>query len=333
MRFTKLLFATLLLCLFACQDKVKELPGAPPISNEEKPKVPIFSSDNKDLKRVNSLDKYRDSLSYSIGMYLGSSFDKQNLKVNPQKMAQGYQDVIKNQAGLSHKAATNYLNKVKNIQTYRRKAKPGEYPFPLSLDSVSYAIGADMGYQQKGTNYELNVNSFHQGIVDFQTGVRPKVSQQEQTNYMGLFFKGMKSVIKERNKGKTSQIAEEELAYFKKNRSTPGVVSMPSGLQYQIIKTGTGTNVIYSDKVLLHYEAKDLTGKVLDNKFKKGLPTKVSVSNMIPGWVEGLQMMNKGAKFRFFVPSKLAYGEDGYQNIPPNTALIYEIEIVEILKN
>jgi len=332
MRFTKLLIPILLLCLFACQDKIKELPGAPPISNEEKPKVPIFTSNNVDLKKVTRLEKYRDSLSYSIGMYLASSFDKQNLNVNPQRMAQGYLDVIKNEAGLSHRSATNYLNKVKNIQAYRSKAKPGEYPFPLSLDSVSYAIGADLGYNQKGTDYELHIDPFHQGLVDFQSSAPPKVNEKSQSNFMGLFFKGMKAAIRERNKEKNTLIQEEETAYFKKNRSTPGVVSMPSGLQYQVISTGTGPTIVYTDKVLLHYDAKDLAGKVLNNQFKKGIPAKVTVSDMIPGWVEGLQMMNKGAKFRFFVPAKLAYGEDGYQNIPPNTALIYEIEIVEILK-
>lgn len=332
MRFTKILIPILFLCLFACQEKIKELPGAPPISNEEKPKVAIFSSDNTDFQKVTSLQKYRDSLSYSIGMYLASSFDKQNLSIKPQVMAQGYMDVLENQAGLSHRSATNYLNKVKNIQVYRSKAKEGEYPFPLSLDSVSYAIGADLGYQQKGTDYELNINPFHQAIVDFQGSAVPKVSEKAQNNYMGLFFKGMKAVIKERNKGKTTASLEEELAYFKQNRSKAGVVSMPSGLQYQIINTGTGPNVIYTDQLLLHYEAKDIKGKVLDARFKKGLPTKVKVSDMIAGWVEGLQMMNKGAKFRFFVPSKLAYGEDGYQNILPHTALIYEIEVVDILK-
>ncbi len=332
MRFTKILIPILFLCLFACQEKIKELPGAPPISNEEKPKVTIFSSDNTDFQKVTSLQKYRDSLSYSIGMYLANSFDKQDLPIKPQVMAQGYMDVMENQAGLSHRSATNYLNKVKNIQAYRSKAKAGDYPFPLSLDSVSYAIGADMGYQQKGTDYELNINSFHQGIVDFQGSVVPKVSEKAQSNFMGLFFKGMKSAIKKRNQGKTTASLEKENAYFKQNRSTPGLVTMPSGLQYQIIETGTGSNVSYTDQVLLHYEAKDITGKVLDARFKKGLPTKAMVSDMIPGWVEGLQMMNKGAKFRFFVPSRLAYGEDGYQNIPPHTALIYEIEIIDILK-
>lgn len=332
MRFTKILIPILLLCLFACKEKIKELPGAAPISNEAKPEISIFTSNNVDFKKITRLEKYRDSLSYSIGMYLASSFGKQNLQIKPQTMAQGYMDVIENQAGLSHRAATNYLNKVKNIQSYRSKAKPGEYPFPLSLDSVSYAIGVDMGYQQKGTNYQLNINPFHQGLVDFQSGALPKVTEKEQSTYMNLFFRGMKSVIRERNKGKTTQSLAEENAYFKKNRSTPGLVSMPSGLQYQIISTGTGPNIIYTDQLLVHYEAKDLNGKVLDQRFKKGLPTKVTLSDMIPGWVEGLQMMNKGAKFRFFVPSKLAYGEDGYQNIPPNTALIYEIEIVDILK-
>lgn len=332
MCFTKILIPILLLCLLACQEKAKEVPGAPPISNEEKPKVPIFTSDNVDFKTITSLEKYRDSLSYSIGMYLASSFDKQDLKINPKVMTQGYVDVMENEAGLSHKSAKNYISKVKNIQAYRTKAKPGEYPFPLSLDSVSYAIGADLGYQQKGTNYELNVNSFHQALLDLQSGAKLKVSEREQNKYMGLFYKGMKAVIKERNKGDTDKELEKELAYFKKNRSTPGIVSMPSGLQYQIIKTGTGPNATFVDQLFVRYEGKGLDGKVIDSNLKNGIPSKVTVGDMISGWVEGLQMMNKGAKFRLFVPSNLAYGEDGYQNIPPNTPIIYEIEIVDILK-
>ena len=335
MRFTKFLIPILFIFLVACQENTKNLPLAPiapPITKEVQPKVSIFTSDNVSFKKVSALEKYRDSLSYSIGMYLAKNFSKQNLNLKPTLFTQGYVDVIENQAGLSHEAAKNFISQVKNIQAYRAKADPGEYAFPLSLDSLSYALGADMGYQQKGTDYEMNPNSFHQGLVDFQTGVTSKVTEKQENNFMGLFFKGMKSVIRERNKGRTTVKMEEELAYFKKNRRTPGVVTMPSGLQYKIINTGMGPNAIYTDKLLVKFEGKSIDGEVLDSNLKRGIPSKILVSDMIAGWVEGLQMMNKGAKFRFFIPSNLAYGEDGNQNIPPSTPVIYEIEVVEIFK-
>lgn len=332
MRFIKILIPVLFLCLFACEEKIKELPGAPPIANEEKPKVPIFTSNNGDVKKVTRLEKYRDSLSYSIGVYLASSFDKQNLQVKPQIMVQGYMDVMTDQAGLSHRSAINYITQAKNIQVYRTKDISGDYKFPLSLDSVSYAIGADMGYQQKGTDYELNINPFHQGLYDYQTNAPVKVNEKSQNNLMGIFVKGMRGVIKKRKKDKITVDIEKELAFFEENRKTPGLVTMPSGLQYEVIKPGIGPKAVFTDKLIVNYVAKDLSGKVLDDTFKKEKSAKVDISEMIPGWVEGLQLMNERAKFRFFIPSKLAYGEDGYKNIPPNTALIYEIDLIDILK-
>ncbi len=330
MRIIKILIPILFLGLFACQEKVKELPGAAPVAIEEKSKGSIFKSDNVDFKEVTSLEKYRDSLSYAIGYYLANSFSQQDLKINPTVMAQGYMDVIENEAGLSHRSAKNYITKTKNIQAYRTKAKAGEFPFPLSLDSVSYALGIDMGFQQKGTNFELNIDPFHQGLVDNQTGAKRKMTEKQQDGLMGFFFKGMREVIKERNKNKTGE-EKKESDFFDEIRNTPGMTRMPSGLLYETIRAGTGPKATYTDKVLINYEAKSIDGEVLDNKFKKGTPASVTVSKMIPGWVEGLQFMNKGAKFRFYIPSALAYGEKGYQNIPPNTALIYEIELVDIL--
>ena len=331
MRFIKILIPIIFLCLFACQEKVKELPGAPPIANEEKPKVPIFTSDNVKLEKVKSLEKYRDSLSYSVGMYLANNFAEQDLQVKPQIIAQGYMDVMTDQAGLSHRSATNYIGRVKNIQVYRMRDKSGKFKFPLSLDSISYAIGIDMGHQQKGTDYELNINPFHQGLYDAQSKATAKVNEKDQARLMGLFVQGMQSVIKKRKEGKSTVELEKELAFFEENRKTPGLSIMPSGLQFQVIKPGLGPNALYTDRLIVNYVVKDITGKVLDDTFKKERSAKVNISEMIPGWVEGLQLMNEGANFRFFVPSRLAYGEDGYKNIPPNTALIYEIQLIDIL--
>jgi len=353
MRLVQILLAVCCLCFFSCEsdktstpvEKQEQLPTietdpvtsstpvAPPVtSNKNATNTPIFSSKNSSFKSIASLPKYRDSLSYAVGSYLSNSFKNQDLKIVPRRMTQGYVDVIENEAGMSKQSVANYLIRVKNIQAYRIKAKTKDIPFPLSLDSVSYALGADMGYQQKGTNFEMHADAFHQGVSDVINEARPKMTKDQLTLMMGRFFNGMTQVLNDRKKNQDNTYLAAENKFFKENRSKTGMITMPSGLQYEVLKDGTGQSINYDDKVQIRYEGKLVNGDVFKSTMDAAAPETVAISNSIPGWVEGLQMMKKGAKYRFFIPSRLGYAEKGDgDKIPPNTALIYEVEIVGIV--
>lgn len=293
----------------------------------------IFTSKNTEFQNLTELPKYRDSLSYAIGFYLGDRFKSQDLELNPMRMTHGYVDAMEGIAGLTRKDVDAYLKKVGNVQRYRVKVKSKDFVFPLSIDSTSYAIGVDMGLQQKGTNYEMHPNAFHQGIKEAYAGNKELMNEKDRKRFMGRFFKGMKSVLKNRKKENVdnSQDAVAEKDFFAKNRKEKGIATLPSGVQYKILNTGEGSNVTFVDRVFIKFEGRLLDGTVVHTS-PGTLPQKVLVSEAMQGWVDGLQLMNKGAKFRFFIPSALAFGSEGKGDVPPNAPLIYDIELMDILK-
>lgn len=122
-------------------------------------------------------------------------------------------------------------------------------------------------------------------------------------------------------------------AFLAKNMSQPGVVTLPDGLQYRVIKPGNGPRPTAADTVTVNYEGKLISGKVFDSSYKRGEPTTFPVNGVIPGWVEALQRMNKGAVWELFIPAALAYGEKGAPpEIGPNEMLIFKVELLDIKK-
>lgn len=120
--------------------------------------------------------------------------------------------------------------------------------------------------------------------------------------------------------------------FLRINKEKAGVVTLPSGLQYEVLKTGDGTKPKASDKVKCHYHGTLINGTVFDSSVQRGEPATFGVSQVIPGWVEALQLMNVGSKWRLFIPSELAYGERGAgETIEPNSTLVFEVELLDIV--
>ena len=201
------------------------------------------------------------------------------------------------------------------------------------MDQISYALGLNIGQQlaQMGAE-ELNADDFAAAVKDVLAGREPKISQQEARNLIQQFVE--KQEEKQRKaaeeKGKTAKADGEK--YLADNAAKDGVITLPSGLQYQVIKEGNGKKPKATDKVKCHYEGMLVDGTLFDSSIQRGEPATFPLNQVIAGWTEGLQLMHEGAKYRFFIPYQLGYGERGAgASIPPFSALVFDVELLEVV--
>jgi len=201
------------------------------------------------------------------------------------------------------------------------------------MDKVSYALGLGIGRQlsQMGAS-ELNIDDFAQAIKDVIGGEKLKVSDSEAQTIVQNFFK--KQEAKQRavaaEAGKAAREAGEK--YLEENAKKEGVVTLPSGLQYKVLKEGNGKKPKATDKVKCHYEGMLIDGTLFDSSIQRGEPATFPLNGVIAGWTEGLQLMAEGAKYRLFIPYQLGYGERGAgASIPPYSALVFDVELIEVL--
>ena len=195
------------------------------------------------------------------------------------------------------------------------------------MDKVSYALGLSIGnnFQNSGIKC-LQVEDFVQGLSDVLNEKQPAISYDEAKKVINDFFLRLHKEKLEINKK-----AGEEFLSINKGRA--GVVTLPSGLQYQVLQQGNGEKPKATDKVKCHYHGTLINGTVFDSSVERGTPAVFGVNQVIPGWVEALQLMPVGSKWRLFIPSNLAYGENGAgEMIEPNSALIFDVELLDIVK-
>ena len=200
------------------------------------------------------------------------------------------------------------------------------------MDNVSYALGMGIGRQLSQMGAEgLNIDEFAQAIKDILSGDKPKIGDAEAQTIVQKFFQEQES--KQRaaaEKGAAARKAGED--YLAANAKKEGVITLPSGLQYQVLKEGNGKKPKATDKVKCHYEGMLVDGTMFDSSIQRGEPAVFPLNQVIAGWTEGLQLMSEGAKYRFFIPYNLGYGEHGAgASIPPFSALIFDVELIEVL--
>ena len=201
------------------------------------------------------------------------------------------------------------------------------------MDKLSYALGLGIGQQlaQMGAS-DISAEDFAQAIKDVLEGKELKVSHREaQTIVQEYFTKQEQKLQAERTeKGKVHKEAGEK--YLAENAKKEGIVTLPSGLQYQVLKEGNGKKPTAKDTVKCHYEGFLIDGTVFDSSVQRGEPATFPLQQVIAGWTEGLQLMQEGAKYRFFIPYRLAYGEGGAgSSIPPYAALIFDVELIKVM--
>ena len=194
------------------------------------------------------------------------------------------------------------------------------------MDKVSYALGLGIGRQlsEMGAN-SLNIDDFAQAIKDVITGAQLQLSDVEAQTLVQNFFQ-------EKQKQQSAGAIEEGEKFLAENAAKEGVVTLSSGLQYLVIKEGNGKRPKATDQVKCHYEGTLINGQMFDSSIKRGEPATFPLNQVIAGWTEGLQLMQEGSKYRFFIPYNLGYGERGAGNtIPPYSTLIFDVELIEVI--
>ncbi len=188
----------------------------------------------------------------------------------------------------------------------------------------SYALGAMLGKDMKARGVQLDITMLAQGLQDAMAGSETMLTQQE----MQAAMETMHREAANRAQAANAQAGQDFLA---KNQQQPGVKTLPSGLQYKVLKAGTGRSPKATDTVRTHYEGRLIDGTVFDSSIRRGEPAEFAVNRVIAGWTEALQLMKEGGKWQLFIPAKLAYGEQGAGGvIGPNATLIFEVELLEV---
>lgn len=202
------------------------------------------------------------------------------------------------------------------------------------MDKISYALGLNIGQQlkQMGLKDLLDVPSFAASITDTLQGNPLQVSVAEAQQLLNTFFAELeaKQNAAAAEAGKAAR--EEGEKFLAENAKKPGVKVTASGLQYEVLTEGTGRQPKASDTVRCHYEGTLLDGSVFDSSYRRNEPCDFGLNQVIKGWTEGVQLMKEGAKYRFYIPYNLAYGERGAgSDIPPYAALIFDVELIKVL--
>ncbi|MCL2138611.1 MAG: FKBP-type peptidyl-prolyl cis-trans isomerase [Treponema sp.] len=217
----------------------------------------------------------------------------------------------------------------KQIDEYNVKNAASEQSFD---DDASYtlgmAFGMDLSNFLKGNRVFPNMTEVVQGYLDVILDRETRIEKD-----YGTINEILNAAFEAHNEKMTQTSMQEEEAFLEENSKLPGIIITESGLRYEIIEEGDGDKPTADDNVSVHYEGKLTNGDVFDSSIERGEPSTFNLNGVIKGWTEGLQLMNVGSKYRFYIPSELAYGSQwGSEKIPPYSPLIFEIELLEIIK-
>ena len=202
------------------------------------------------------------------------------------------------------------------------------------MDKLSYALGHNIGHQLIGMGLQksLNIDDYTAAIADVLQGRQPKMSHNEVNEVLEHYF----TELEERQQAEAAERGKaakgEGEAFLAENKKRAGIVTTPSGLQYEVVKEGTGRQPKASDTVRCHYEGTLIDGTVFDSSYRRNQPAEFGLRQVIAGWTEGVQLMKEGSIFKFYIPYNLAYGERGAgADIPPYAALIFTVELIKVM--
>jgi FKBP-type peptidyl-prolyl cis-trans isomerase len=209
----------------------------------------------------------------------------------------------------------------------------GEKPAPDALDKdTSYAFGMFIASQMGLADVHFDYDAFKEGFRDFNEAAETRLTWEQMAEKISVAVNKMQGQRDEEMWLEGEKNREAGEAFLAENRARSGVITTPSGLQYEVISQGSGEKPDAADKVRVHYEGTLIDGTVFDSSYNSGEPIEFNLDMVIPGWTEGVQLMNEGSTYRFVIPSDLAYGSGGTGPIPPNSTLIFQVELLSIIK-
>lgn len=270
----------------------------------------------------------QDKVSYCLGFDIGSTFKKQNGDINTATFGAGLKDALSGRTPLLNE---NEIREALAAWTKEIAAGGGRALLKSTRDNGSYSIGYDAGTTFKKQNVNVNPEAILTGINDALSGKEPALSKEEREKTLAALQKKMM----EKQAAASKTVAEKNAAagekFLAENKKKLGVKTTPSGLQYKVLKEGTGPSPKETDSVVTNYKGTLIDGTEFDSSYKRGEPATFPVNRLIKGWTEGLQLMKPGSKYQLFIPPSLAYGERGVGNdIGPNSTLIFEVELLGI---
>ncbi len=205
--------------------------------------------------------------------------------------------------------------------------------FKSTLDSASYALGINVANSFKsGGLKNLNYELFNQGLKDAFAQANPTLNPQQCQQVITKLFESFNAEREKIDQEKYAPNLKKGADFLTQNKAKSGIKTTESGLQFEVITEGTGTKPIATSQVTVHYKGSLIDGFEFDSSYKRGEPATFGLNQVISGWTEGLQLMTEGAKYRFFLPYKLAYGSKGSPDgsIPPFSTLIFEVELIKV---
>lgn len=202
------------------------------------------------------------------------------------------------------------------------------------MDKLSYALGMSMGHNFKGTGIKtLNSADFAAGVASVYDGVKPEMTFDEAKRIVNEYFAKLEAEMQAEAAKQGEVNRKNGEAFLTENAKREGIKVTESGLQYEVLESGRGDSPKASDNVEVHYTGKLIDGTVFDSSVERGVPASFGVTQVIPGWVEALQLMHEGDKWRLYIPSDLAYGPNGAGGvIGPNMTLIFDVELLRVIK-
>lgn len=202
------------------------------------------------------------------------------------------------------------------------------------MDKLSYALGMSMGHNFKGTGIKtLNSADFAAGVASVYDGVKPEMTFDEAKRIVNEYFAKLEAEMQAEAAKQGEVNRKNGEAFLSENAKREGIKVTESGLQYEVLESGKGDSPKASDNVEVHYTGKLIDGTVFDSSVERGVPASFGVTQVIPGWVEALQLMHEGDKWRLYIPSDLAYGPNGAGGvIGPNITLIFDVELLRVIK-
>ena len=197
-------------------------------------------------------------------------------------------------------------------------------------DKESYSLGYQFGQSLKAQRLDINLEVYASGIQDALGGKNPSLSQEEMQKTVSELQQRMVAARQKEVKEISAKNLAASMAFLEENKKKEGIMTLPSGLQYKVLAEGSGKTPKAADNVTVNYKGTLINGAEFDSSYKRGTPTTFQVNKVVKGWTEALQLMKEGSKWQLFIPPELGYGDRGAGPVPPNSALIFEVELISV---